>query len=432
MVQLIKKKRDGQSHSREEIIEIIEGFVKGDIPDYQISAWLMAVLWQGLNEDETAWLTEAMMNSGEVIDLSEIPGIIVDKHSTGGVGDKTTLVLAPLVSSVGVHVAKMSGRGLGHTGGTLDKLESIEGFKVDMSPQAFIERVKNHGIAICSQNAQLVPGDKKLYALRDVTGTIDNISLIASSIMSKKLACGADAIVIDLKVGDGAFMKNLESAELLAETMISTANRMGRKLVAIVTDMNNPLGNAIGNSLELKEAMDTLLGEGPDDLTELCLTLGSQMLVLAERVDNLEKGRELLLESIKNGSAIQKFYELVESQGGNLEMVKHPEKLPSTTFSYDYRSSQSGYVQSIFAQEIGLAAVSLGAGRETKDSAIDFGAGIMLLAKPGDKVEKGDVLMRLYANDKAKFEVAKLHLDRAILFSNEKPEKSPLIIKTIQ
>ncbi|HRX27785.1 MAG TPA: pyrimidine-nucleoside phosphorylase [Saprospiraceae bacterium] len=432
MVQLIKKKRDGQSHSREEIIEIIEGFVKGDIPDYQISAWLMAVLWQGLNEDETAWLTEAMMNSGEVIDLSEIPGIIVDKHSTGGVGDKTTLVLAPLVSSVGVHVAKMSGRGLGHTGGTLDKLESIEGFKVDMSPQAFIERVKNHGIAICSQNAQLVPGDKKLYALRDVTGTIDNISLIASSIMSKKLACGADAIVIDLKVGDGAFMKNLESAELLAETMISTANRMGRKLVAIVTDMNNPLGNAIGNSLELKEAMDTLLGEGPDDLTELCLTLGSQMLMLAERVDNLEKGRELLLESIKNGSAIQKFYELVESQGGNLEMVKHPEKLPSTTFSYDYRSSQSGYVQSIFAQEIGLAAVSLGAGRETKDSAIDFGAGIMLLAKPGDKVEKGDVLMRLYANDKAKFEVAKLHLDRAILFSNEKPEKSPLIIKTIQ
>ncbi|HPQ20323.1 MAG TPA: thymidine phosphorylase, partial [Saprospiraceae bacterium] len=309
-------KRDGQSHSREEIIEIIEGFVKGDIPDYQISAWLMAVLWQGLNEDETAWLTEAMMNSGEVIDLSEIPGIIVDKHSTGGVGDKTTLVLAPLVSSVGVHVAKMSGRGLGHTGGTLDKLESIEGFKVDMSPQAFIERVKNHGIAICSQNAQLVPGDKKLYALRDVTGTIDNISLIASSIMSKKLACGADAIVIDLKVGDGAFMKNLESAELLAETMISTANRMGRKLVAIVTDMNNPLGNAIGNSLELKEAMDTLLGEGPDDLTELCLTLGSQMLMLAERVDNLEKGRELLLESIKNGSAIQKFYELVESQGG--------------------------------------------------------------------------------------------------------------------
>ncbi|MCB0690968.1 MAG: pyrimidine-nucleoside phosphorylase [Saprospiraceae bacterium] len=432
MVQLIKKKRDGQSHSREEIIEIIEGFVKGDIPDYQISAWLMAVLWQGLNEDETAWLTEAMMNSGEVIDLSEIPGIIVDKHSTGGVGDKTTLVLAPLVSSVGVHVAKMSGRGLGHTGGTLDKLESIEGFKVDMSPQAFIERVKNHGIAICSQNAQLVPGDKKLYALRDVTGTIDNISLIASSIMSKKLACGADAIVIDLKVGDGAFMKNLESAELLAETMISTANRMGRKLVAIVTDMNNPLGNAIGNSLELKEAMDTLLGEGPDDLTELCLTLGSQMLVLAERVDNLEKGRELLLESIKNGSAIQKFYELVESQGGNLEMVKHPEKLPSTTFSYDYRSSQSGYVQSIFAQEIGLAAVSLGAGRETKDSAIDFGAGIMLLAKPGDKVEKGDVLMRLYANDKAKFEIANLHLDRAIIFSNEKPEKSPLIIKTIQ
>ncbi|HPK10486.1 MAG TPA: pyrimidine-nucleoside phosphorylase [Saprospiraceae bacterium] len=432
MVQLIKKKRDGQSHSREEIIEIIEGFVKGDIPDYQISAWLMAVLWQGLNEDETAWLTEAMMNSGEVIDLSEIPGIIVDKHSTGGVGDKTTLVLAPLVSSVGVHVAKMSGRGLGHTGGTLDKLESIEGFKVDMSPQAFIERVKNHGIAICSQNAQLVPGDKKLYALRDVTGTIDNISLIASSIMSKKLACGADAIVIDLKVGDGAFMKNLESAELLAETMISTANRMGRKLVAIVTDMNNPLGNAIGNSLELKEAMDTLLGEGPDDLTELCLTLGSQMLMLAERVDNLEKGRELLLESIKNGSAIQKFYELVESQGGNLEMVKHPEKLPSTTFSYDYRSSQSGYVQSIFAQEIGLAAVSLGAGRETKDSAIDFGAGIMLLAKPGDKVEKGDVLMRLYANDKAKFEIANLHLDRAIIFSNEKPEKSPLIIKTIQ
>jgi len=432
LVQLIKKKRDGQSHSREEIIEIIEGFVKGDIPDYQISAWLMAVLWQGLNEDETAWLTEAMMNSGEVIDLSEIPGIIVDKHSTGGVGDKTTLVLAPLVSSVGVHVAKMSGRGLGHTGGTLDKLESIEGFKVDMSPQAFIERVKNHGIAICSQNAQLVPGDKKLYALRDVTGTIDNISLIASSIMSKKLACGADAIVIDLKVGDGAFMKNLESAELLAETMISTANRMGRKLVAIVTDMNNPLGNAIGNSLELKEAMDTLLGEGPDDLTELCLTLGSQMLMLAERVDNLEKGRELLLESIKNGSAIQKFYELVESQGGNLEMVKHPEKLPSTTFSYDYRSSQSGYVQSIFAQEIGLAAVSLGAGRETKDSAIDFGAGIMLLAKPGDKVEKGDVLMRLYANDKAKFEIANLHLDRAIIFSNEKPEKSPLIIKTIQ
>lgn len=432
LVELIKKKRDGHILSAEDIQSIINGYLTGEIPDYQISAWLMAVFFQGMNDDETAALTDAMMRSGDMIDLSSIDGIKVDKHSTGGVGDKTTLILAPLVAAAGVPVSKMSGRGLGHTGGTLDKFESIPGFQVDMTAGQFVDKVKQHGIAICSQNNKLVPADKKLYALRDVTGTVDNISLIASSVMSKKLACGADAIVIDLKVGDGAFIKTISDAEKLANIMINTAKKMNRKLIAVITGMEEPLGFAVGNALEVKEAIDTLRGHGPEDLTTLCLELGSYMLTLAGRTHSHKEGIDLLKSLILNGKAFEKFIELVASQEGDINVVKDMDLLPKATLTYEYKSKSAGYISHLSAMDIGLASVKLGAGRETKESPIDHSAGIVLTQKVGALVNVGDTLAILHANNAAFFEKAEEYMDVAYTFSETKPCKEPLIFKTIQ
>lgn len=432
MVELIKKKRDGHVLTGQDIQTIITGYLSGEIPDYQIAAWLMAVYFQGMNDDETAALTDAMMRSGDMIDLSSIDGIKVDKHSTGGVGDKTTLILAPLVAAAGVPVAKMSGRGLGHTGGTLDKFESIPGFKVDMTADAFIDKVKKHHIAICSQNNKLVPADKKLYALRDVTGTVDNISLIASSVMSKKLACGADAIVIDLKVGDGAFIKTLDDAEKLANIMINTAKKMNRNLIAVITGMEEPLGFAVGNALEVKEAIETLKGHGPEDLTNLCLELGSHMLTLAGHTQSHQEGIKLLKSLIENGKAFEKFIELVDSQDGNIDVVKNVDLLPKAALTYEYKSKSSGYISHLSAMDIGLASVKLGAGRETKESPIDHSAGIVLTQKVGALVNVGDTLAILHANNAVFFEKAEEYMDLAYTFSETKPIKGPLIFKTIQ
>jgi len=431
LLELIKKKRDGLILDQIDIEKIVNGFVSGQIPDYQVAAWLMAVYFQGLNDEETAYLTDAMMRSGDLIDLSSIPGLKVDKHSTGGVGDKTTLVLAPLVAAAGVPVAKMSGRGLGHTGGTLDKLESIPGFNVNLSRENFIEMVKKHHIAICSQNAKLVPADKKLYALRDVTGTVDNISLISSSVMSKKLACGADAIVIDLKIGDGAFIKTIDDAEKLAEIMISTAKRMDRKLVAVISSMEEPLGFAIRNAMEVKEAIDTLKGHGPEDLTKLCLELGSHMLILAGKVQDIESGKELLSNLIASGAAFEKFKELVINQNGDVNTIIDPSLLPNAKFAHAYKSKTSGFISHLSAMDIGLASVALGAGRETKESPIDYGAGIILKKKVGDKVEIGDELAILYADDETFFTKAEKYMDLTYQISPVSPQKQSLILKVI-
>ena len=432
MVELIKKKRDGLILSEEEIQTIINGFVDGTIPDYQISAWLMTVFFQGLNEVETVALTDAIMRSGDLIDLSEISGVKVDKHSTGGVGDKTTLVLGPLVASAGVYIPKMSGRGLGHTGGTLDKMDAIPGMSTDMSTEDFIRRVKEHHIAICSQNEKLVPADKKLYALRDVTGTVDNISLIASSVMSKKLACGADAILIDLKVGDGAFIKTIEDAEKLAHIMIKTANRMNRKLIAVISGMEEPLGYNIGNALEVQEAIATLKGHGPADLTELCLSLGSYMLQMAEKVQSFEEGKAVLRDLISNGKAFEKLVELVQSQGGDITFIQQPEKLALSQHLYEYKSKNKGYITHLSAMDIGLASVKLGAGRENKESPIDLGAGITLKKKMGDFVQEGDTLAVLYASDTSLFEKAVFYMDDAFAIGTTEPKPYPLIYKVIQ
>jgi len=432
MVELILKKRKGFELSKDEYTSIIEGFISGDIPDYQVSSFLMAVYFNGMSSEETANLTDIMMHSGEVIDLSAIEGIKVDKHSTGGVGDKTTLILAPLVAAAGVPVAKMSGRGLGHTGGTIDKMESIKGLSVELSRTDFIAHIKKHNIALCGQNANLVPADKKLYALRDVTGTVDNISLISSSIMSKKLACGADAIVIDIKVGHGAFMKTVKDAEALAEMMISIGSRMNKSVTAVITSMNEPLGLTIGNALEVKEAIDTLKGNGPDDLTDLCLELGSRMLVLAEVAKTHDEGVEILKKLIASGAAFAKFKELVAAQGGDLSVIEEPDLLPRSQFSYEYKSNSEGYISELNALDIGIASVKLGAGRETKASHIDHGAGIILKKKIGDAIKKNEVLAMLYSNSESNFEKAQALMDAAYTVSKEKPAYKPLILKTIQ
>lgn len=431
MVELIVKKRNGIALSREEYKTIINGFVSGEIPDYQISAFLMAIYFKGLNRQETADLTDVMMRSGELIDLTEIPGIKVDKHSTGGVGDKTTLVLAPLVAAAGVPVAKMSGRGLGHTGGTLDKLESIAGFSVDITRQEFISNVKEHGIAVCGQNESLVPGDKKLYALRDVTGTVENLSLIASSIMSKKLACGAEGIVIDIKVGYGASIKTLEEAEELAEIMIYIGSKMNRKVSIFFTAMSEPLGCAIGNALEVKEAIETLQGNGPEDLTNLCLELGSEMLVLGKVVNEKAEGINKLKDLIASGVAFNKFKEFVKAQGGDVNMIDQPSLLPNAKFSEPYKSKSEGYINELNALDIGLASVQLGAGRETKDSAIDYGAGVVLKKKIGDFVSKGETLAMLYSNNNSTFAKAIELMDVAYIINSSKPKPKPLILKTL-
>ena len=398
MVDIIEKKRDGKSLSKEEIEFFIKGYTNGDIPDYQASSLAMAIFFQDMNDEERAALTMAMVNSGDVIDLSKINGIKVDKHSTGGVGDTTTLVLAPLVAAVGVPVAKMSGRGLGHTGGTIDKLESIKGFHVEISEEDFIKLVNENQVAVIGQSGNLTPADKKLYALRDVTGTVNSIPLIASSIMSKKIAAGADAIVLDVKTGNGAFMKTLEDAEALAHAMVSIGNNVGRNTMAIISDMSQPLGRAIGNALELKEAIDTLNGKGPEDLTELVLTLGSQMVVLANRANTLEEARQLLNEAIENGSALEKFKTFLENQGGDASVVDAPELLPTATYQIEYKAQSSGVVSELIANESGVASMMLGAGRQTKEDEIDLSVGIVLNKKVGDVVKEGESLLTIHSN----------------------------------
>jgi len=398
MVDIIAKKRDGKELSSEEISFFVKGYTDGTIPDYQASALAMAIFFQDMTDQERADLTLAMANSGDTIDLSAIDGIKVDKHSTGGVGDTTTLVLAPLVAALDVPVAKMSGRGLGHTGGTVDKLEAVKGFHVEITKDEFIELVNRHKVAVIGQSGNLTPADKKLYALRDVTGTVNSIPLIASSIMSKKIAAGADAIVLDVKTGAGAFMKTPEDSEKLAKAMVRIGNNVGRQTMAVISDMSQPLGLAIGNSLEVKEAIDTLKGEGPEDLNELVLTLGSQMVVLAKKAETLDEAREKLIEVMKNGKALEKFKEFLENQGGDGSIVDQPEKLPQAPYKIEVPAKESGVVAEIVADEIGVAAMILGAGRATKEDDIDLSVGIMLNKKVGDRVEKGDSLVTLHAN----------------------------------
>lgn len=428
MIDIIEKKRDGKSLSKEEIEFFIKGYTEGDIPDYQASSLAMAIFFQDMNEEERAALTMAMVNSGDVIDLSKVNGIKVDKHSTGGVGDTTTLVLAPLVAAVGVPVAKMSGRGLGHTGGTIDKLESIDGFHVEISEADFIKLVNEDQVAVIGQTGNLTPADKKLYALRDVTGTVNSIPLIASSIMSKKIAAGADAIVLDVKTGNGAFMKTLEDAEALAHAMVSIGNNVGRNTMAIISDMSQPLGRAIGNALELKEAIDTLNGQGPEDLTELVLTLGSQMVVLAERANTLEEARQLLNEAIENGSALDKFKTFLENQGGDASVVDSPELLPTAEYQIDYKAKSSGVVSELIANEIGVASMMLGAGRQTKEDDIDLSVGIVLNKKVGDKVNVGESLLTIHSNRENVDDVIK-KLDESIEIKAQ--AKTPTLIHKI-
>lgn len=399
MVDLIEKKQKNELMTTEEIKAMIESYTKDEIPDYQMSAMLMAIYFNGLSKEELRDLTLAMAESGDEIDLSAIEGIKVDKHSTGGVGDTTTLVLAPLVASVGAPVAKMSGRGLGHTGGTLDKLESIEGFHIEITEDEFIDLVNKNQLAVIGQTGNITPADKKIYALRDVTSTVGSIPLIASSIMSKKIASGADAIVLDVKTGSGAFMKDVKAAEELAETMVQIGNSVGRDTMAVISDMNQPLGEAIGNALEVQEAIDTLKGEGPEDLTELCLVLGSQMAYLGGVASSLEEARTMLEENIKNGKALEKFKTFVEAQGGNPEVVDRPEELlPQAEFKIEVKADEAGVISKINADELGVAAMLLGAGRETMDSELDLAAGLMLHKKIGDAVEAGETIVTIYSN----------------------------------
>lgn len=429
MVDLIEKKRDGSALTNEEIRFFINEYTKGEIPDYQVSALLMAIYFQDMNDQERADLTLAMVESGDQIHLTEIEGIKVDKHSTGGVGDTTTLVLGPLVAACGVPVAKMSGRGLGHTGGTIDKLEAIEGFHVELTTEQFTKQVNEFKLAVIGQSGNLTPADKKLYALRDVTGTVNSIPLIASSIMSKKIAAGADAIVLDVKTGEGAFMKTVEDSRALAKAMVQIGNNVGRQTMAIISDMSQPLGFAIGNALEVKEAIDTLRGKGPADLTELCLVLGSQMVVVGGKAKNLDEARKMLLEVIENGKALEVFKDFIQAQGGNPAVVDQPELLPQAAFTFEVPSKESGFVSFIEADEVGTAAMLLGAGRATKESEIDLAVGIVLHKKVGDSVEAGESLATIHANTENIQQVLEI-LYKYIEFSAE-PVTPPNLIEEI-
>ncbi|MDT2836915.1 pyrimidine-nucleoside phosphorylase [Enterococcus durans] len=399
MVDLIEKKRDGNELSTKEIDYIITNYTSGNIPDYQISALLMAIFYQDMTDREITDLTLAIAHSGDVIDLSPLDGIKVDKHSTGGVGDTTTLILAPLVASVGVTVAKMSGRGLGYTGGTLDKLEAIPGFKIELSDEEFIRIVNDSKVAVIGQSGNLAPADKKLYALRDVTATVDSIPLIASSIMSKKIAAGADAIVLDVTTGDGAFMKNIADARRLAKTMTSIGKLAKRQTVAVISDMSEPLGEAIGNSLEVVEAIDTLKGNGPEDLVEMCYALGSQMMVLAKQAATIDEARVQLKEALESGKALLKFKEMIQNQGGDPSVVDQPERLLTAKYVSELPAKESGIVSKLVANELGIAAMMLGAGRKTKDDAIDHAVGLKLNKKIGDPVQEGESLLTIYSNE---------------------------------
>ena len=433
MVDLIIKKRDGHELTDEEIKFWIDGYVKGEIPDYQSSAMNMAIFFRGMTKREIATLTDYMEHSGEVIDLSDIQGIKVDKHSTGGVGDKTSLVLGPMVAAVGGVVAKMSGRGLGHTGGTLDKLESIPGLIIAKSKEQMVDQVNRIGLAIVGQTSTLVPADKKLYALRDVTGTVESIPLIAASVMSKKLASGTDVILLDVTVGEGAFMKNMDQARELAKTMVEIGKSLNRDTVAVLSDMSEPLGFAVGNSLEVKEAIDSLHGRGPKDLMELCYTSGSIMLVESKVCKTIEEARKKLHKVIENGEAFEKFCLMVEAQGGDVGYIRHPEKFEISKNIVEIRSERDGYIKEINALEIGISAMKLGAGRETLEDVIDMSAGIILAKKIGAQVKRGDLLCTIYTNKPAEEYLPVLdEIRQAYAYSDKKVEELPVIREIIR
>lgn len=427
MYDLILKKKQGGELSTDEIRYMIEGFTEGSIPDYQMSAMTMAICFRGMTPRETVDLTLAMRDSGDVLDLSGIKGVKVDKHSTGGVGDKTSLALTPIIAALGVPVAKMSGRGLGHTGGTIDKLECFDGFTIALSEEQFAGNVNTIGIAIAGQTANLAPADKKLYALRDVTATVDQMSLIASSIMSKKLASGSDAIVLDVKTGNGAFMKKLEDSRALAKEMVSIGTMAGKKTVAVITDMDQPLGRAVGNSLEVREAIDTLRGEGPADFKEVVFALGSQMLMLAGRAADEKEARALMEGVIEDGSALDKFAQFVRAQGGDAAPVYDTSLLPVAGKTLEVTAKESGYVHRILAEDIGIACMTLGGGRETKESAIDLSVGIILEKKNGDAVSDGEVLATIYGNDDAKMQAAYEKIAHAYEIAKEPAAFVPVV-----
>lgn len=427
MYELILKKRAGETLTGGEISEMIRAYTKGEIPDYQMSAMMMAIYFRGMDEQETLALTLAMAESGDMLDLSGIQGVKVDKHSTGGVGDKTSLALAPMAAACGIKIAKMSGRGLGHTGGTIDKLESFPGFSVQMSPDQFISQINRIGMAIMGQTLTLAPADKKLYALRDVTATVDQMSLIASSIMSKKLAAGADAIVLDVKTGSGAFMKEEADAFALAKEMVNIGKNAGKKTVAVISDMDQPLGFAVGNSLEVKEAIETLKGNGPEDFRCLCYTLGKQMLLAACEAESEREAEEKLKYAVKSGKALQKLAEFVEAQGGPADAVFNTELLPKAEYTMDIPSPLEGYVSGIACDEIGMCSLMLGGGRETKDSAVDLSVGLVLRKKKGDYVKKGEALAVLHGNDRDKMKEAQERFLKAYSFSDKPAEKKDFI-----
>ena len=438
-VDLIIKKRNGVTLAGEEIQYMVDGYTDGTIPDYQMAAFLMAVYFKGMNREETVALTEYMKNSGDVVDLSGIKGIKVDKHSTGGVGDKTTLIVGPIASACGVPVAKMSGRGLGFTGGTVDKLESIPGFRTSMEENEFIEQVNNLGIAVIGQTGHIAPADKKIYALRDVTGTVENLSLITSSIMSKKLASGSDAILLDVKCGKGAFMKTEEDAEKLGRLMVDIGNDSGKKTMAVISDMEQPLGKAVGNSLEVIEAIEVLKGNGPEDITELSLKLAGIMIYLSgasataglEMQEGIAKGREAAAKALADGSALEKFKSFVSGQGGDPAIVDDYGLLPQADICTDIIAQEDGYVTSLDAMAIGLASQHTGAGREKKEDDVDFSAGIVLNRKCGDEVAKGDILCTLFGNDKEKIKRASQEAAEAFVIDKNRPKKRDLIKRII-
>lgn len=429
--EIIMKKRDGKELKTEEINSFIEGFTKGEIADYQISAMAMAIYFQGMTKRELADWTQAMIDSGDTIDLSEIPGIKADKHSTGGVGDKTTILLAPWVAAAGVPIAKMSGRGLGHTGGTIDKLESIPGFNPSLTKEQVVKNVNDIGVAVACQTDNLVPADKKLYAIRDVTGTVESIPLIASSVMSKKIAAGTDAIVLDVETGSGAFMKNVEDSKKLAKAMVAIGTRLDRKTVAVLTNMDQPLGRAVGNSIEVIEAIETLKGNGPEDVKEKSVALGSEILVVTGKVKNSEEGRREMLKALESGAALDKFKEMVIAQGGTPDVVEHYELLPQAQFTMDIPATDTGYISRINGQEIGMAVKVIGAGREKKDDVLDLSSGVYLEKKKGDYVEKGDKIAVLYGNDKEKMKESMERIQTAYSYAAEKPEITPMVYAVI-
>ncbi|NLJ97914.1 MAG: pyrimidine-nucleoside phosphorylase [Tissierellia bacterium] len=427
MYDIIKKKRDNEELTTQEIDYFVENYTNNTIPDYQVAALFMAIFLNKMNRRETLDLTKAMINSGDSVNLSKINGKKVDKHSTGGVGDTTTLILGPMIAACNVPFVKMSGRGLGHTGGTLDKLESIKNFKVELSTEKFIKNANKINISLCSQTANITPADKKFYALRDVTATVDNLSLIASSIMSKKLAIGTDAIILDVKVGSGAFMKNIDDALKLAEEMVNIGLGYGRETIALVTNMDEPLGNAIGNALEVKEAIQTLKGHGPKDLYELCLQLGSKLLLLAGRVQSKDDALSLLRNTIRSNSAYEKLIELVKYQDGDISYIENPDLLPKANHIIKVKSEKKGYVKSLNAEEIGKAALTLGAGRITMDSVIDLSAGIVLNKKVDDKVDIGDTLAYIHSNDIDKAMDVKSDIERLYIIGDKNKETKKLI-----